>query len=153
MVRPLLASLCLFLAIAAAGPAPAQSSAQPVDLALEGMAVNVSVGVAAGVSMTIRGINTRTVTATGDFDNRNLVGRFQAAGRELPCSDGHTCLQFQGVLLGLEAGGFDEGTAATYIMTLSIPADGSDIDGVFVLGPLPSFDFEQHGLLRLRVAR
>jgi hypothetical protein len=151
MIRPLFAALCLFLA--AAAPASAQSSAQPVDLALEGMAVNVSVGVAAGVSMTIRGINTRTVTASGDFDNRNLVGRFQAAGRELPCSDGHTCLQFQGVLLGLEAGGFDEGTAATYIMTLSIPADGSDIDGVFVLGPLPSFDYEQHGLLRLRVAR
>ena len=147
-------SICFLLiaAIALQSPAAAQDAARPNTLKMVGTAMNVSIGVKAGVEIEIGSFSDKVLTAKGAFDGTNLVGRFQTVGRELPCSDGNWCFQFQGALLGLETGGFPKGTSATFMLTLTVPKDGSAATGVYTLGPVPSVDYAQVGTVDVKLA-
>lgn len=143
---------CLIAAMALPTLGAAQDVARPNTLKLEGSAMNVSIGITAGVKIEIGTFSEEVLTANGAFDGTNLVGRFQTVGRALDCSDGNWCFQFQGALLGLEEGGFPKGTSATFTLTLTVPKDGSAATGVYTLGPVPGVDFAQVGTVSVTPA-
>ena len=147
-MRSLIFAVCANLALlSTAAHADQRPDGSPISYA--GEALNLSVGVPAKMTLEISALNDETWIASGEFDNENLVGSFKASGREVyGCAEEHVCLQFFGVLNGLEPGGFPEGTAATFELSLMFPPDDFG-QGVYRIGALPSFDVPQFGRLLL----
>ncbi len=115
----------------------------------EGTAANITAGVASEVTLTLDTDGEGTLTASGNFDNRTLFGRFETTGRKLfPSPDGQaTCLQFKGrIALGDGDGsGFPGGTKTDFILSLWVAEDG--IIGIYHLGELFDRDYQQYGTL------
>jgi hypothetical protein len=144
------APLTAFLVLACALMA-STASAQAIRVA--GTGHNLTCDETTGVSMTITHTGP-SYRAQGAFDAVNLFGRFDAPGRQLSCEDspGATCLQFVGTVeFGGDGSGFPLGTRTTFVLTLVI--HGNDVHGVYHIGRLPDFDYEQYGTLAAAVTR
>lgn len=123
-----------------------------------GRALNVTVGVAAGVELRVRRLVDGGYTLDGEFDNVSLSGRVTGTGRvpsyddgQSACAQGHECILFSGsITLGSDAG-FADGTVTTFVLALDVAAGGTEVFGAYHVGPLPGFDFEQYGILDLDV--
>ncbi len=141
--------LALFVAL----PAPVHAE----DLrSFSGRALNVTVGVSAGVELQIRRLVDGGYRLEGEFDNVTLSGRVWGTGRvpsyddgQSACAPGHECILFSGsIALGSDAG-FADGTVTTFVLALDVATGRSDVFGTYHVGPLPGFDFEQYGILDL----
>jgi hypothetical protein len=122
-------------------------------ITLSGQAVNVSVGITAGVIIEISDTGNNELVARGAFDNKNLFGSFRASGRYLEeCAPTHLCLHFDGVLENLVDGGFSADTATSFSMALTLPRNAPSAIGAYRTGLLPSFSQDQYGTLTLTAA-
>jgi hypothetical protein len=86
----------------------------------------------------------------GVFDNVNLFGKFDIIGTIVTTSQDEsiTCFQFSGeLLLNSPKSGFKRNTKSSFVITLSISSCGAK--GIYHIGKLPSFDFDQYGTLEL----
>ncbi|MEM7059186.1 MAG: hypothetical protein AAF557_16495 [Pseudomonadota bacterium] len=148
MMKSIVAAIGLF--IIAAAPAFTQNTPPPVKIPFSGIAMNVSLGLYDTIEMWVTTPKAEIVKTEGTFGGKSLVGTFRAIGRAIDgCAERMKCLQFQGTLSDLEAGGFQPGIYTTWSMTMAIDADG-DATATFTVGPLPGFDFSQSGILQLK---
>lgn len=129
------------------------TSPPAVKIPFTGFATNVSLGLQDKVEMWLTNPKAESVQTEGTFGGTSLVGTFRAIGRPVDgCAESMTCLQFQGTLSDLESGGFAEGMYTTWSMTMAIDADGG-ATATYSVGPLPSYDHSQSGVLQLVAAQ
>jgi hypothetical protein len=117
---------------------------------LKGTVTNVTNGQSAQVSFRIATTDGVKFQATGAFDNVNLVGRFDVAGKVISREGEPVCLQFTGDIdVGIEGSGFPKGTKASFVLSLTLARQGAD--GVYHIGSLPAFgiNHDQYGTMRL----
>lgn len=145
-----LRALALLIAFAAPGLLHAQDARS-----YSGQAHNVTVGVRAGVEIQIVK-DGGGYTLSAQFDNITLAGTATGTGRpplyddgQAACAEGHECLLFAGeIALGPDAG-FANGTVTTFTLSLDIESASGAATGVYQIGLLPGFGFEQYGILTL----
>lgn len=161
LAPPLLAALaCTSTVALAPGAARAQvvtarnpRPPRPVTtFTLWGNATNVTANASTGVRFTMSTTDNVAYTVDGAFDNVNLYGRFDGAGRAVPC-DGAVCVQFEGTvrLGGADGSGFPEGTRTRFVLSVSV--SGPNAVGVYHIGRLEGMPVEQYGTLALAVRR
>lgn len=120
-------------------------------LTLWGTGTNVTANASTGVRFTMTTSDDAAYTVEGAFDNVNLFGRFDGAGRALPCDVG-VCVQFEGtVRFGGDGSGFPEGTRTRFV--LSVAVNGPNASAVYHIGRLDGMPAEQYGLMSLAVRR
>lgn len=133
---------------------PALAQAQGTR-SLTGLAHNVTVGVKGGVTLNLIRQPDATYSLTGIF-NGNLAGDVTATGRAptfddgtIACAEGHECLLFDGQIALDSRAGFANGTVTMFVLSLDMDAETSIATGVYHIGLLPGFAFEQYGILSL----
>ncbi len=134
---------------------PAASPAQQVET-LAGTAHNVSVGLRDSVTLQITRNADGSYGLTAGFGMVNLVGDVTATGYPptfddgySACAEGHECILFGGTITLDERGGFDPGTETVFAMHLDLDSTTQTGTGVYHIGPLPGFNFQQYGTILL----
>lgn len=147
MLRPLAVALCLAL--------PGLLHAQEART-LSGQAHNVTVGISSGVTLQIARFADGSYVLSGAFDNVNLAGDVTGTGGPplysdgvSACAPGNECILFSGWITLDSRAGFAEVTQSSFVLSLDLDAAQGQATGVYHVGPLPGFAFEQYGILRL----
>lgn len=123
---------------------------------LTGAAHNVTVGIRAAASLTIALNADGTYALSGGFDNVNLAGDVIGTGQApayadgtRACAQGHECILFTGQIMLDSRAGFEDGTVTTFTLSLDIDHATNVATGVYHIGLLPGFSFEQYGIVNL----
>ncbi len=114
---------------------------------VQGVAFNAGVNASTGFEMILTQNADGVVTASGQYDNVNLYGRFLAIGAELPCAPPGRCFQLRGSFEvgGEDGSGFPAGTTTSFTLTVALSA--GQINSIYHIGALPTLDFEQYGTM------
>ena len=138
----------IFIALTNASVAQRNENTK-VNLSLKGTVTNVTCGLSSGVTFTIKSSDGIAFQAAGEYDSKNLYGRFDVPGKVTQNDGNCICLEFSGELeLGKEGAATPVGTKAPYVMTVMLTPQGGK--GVYRIGKIPSvIDLEQYGCMDL----
>lgn len=135
--------------------APALMHAGEVRI-MTGAAHNVTIGIRAATTLQISLNVDGTYALSGGFDNINLAGDVTATGQAPfyedgvgACEPGHECIIFAGQIMLDSRAGFADGTVTSFTLTLDIEQALGIATGVYRIGLLPGFPFEQYGIIQL----
>ncbi len=118
----------------------------------QGTAMNVAANATSGFTITLVTTDGTSWSATGQWDNQSLFGRFAVTGQRSECADRALCMTLTGtVQLGDDGSGFPRGTSTTFAIQLAI-YDHRAV-GVYHIGPLPSMGAAQYGTVDLHPSR
>jgi hypothetical protein len=139
--------MILLAGAALGGPAFAE---EPSDIEWCGTDFLVTASVGSDVRVVIEERD-GTTTLHGVWPDVGLYGVFDGElVHEHVCAVGRTCVQFEGVLHDLEAGGFPPDTEAPMFISLDMATDGSGARGVYKIDLFPGgYPIEQYGILEL----
>ncbi len=142
---------CASKDLVAANEASAPVVAKSTVAEISGTVRNILVNQGASVKMQITREANGEWRAKGEFDNKNLFGRFDVAGRPIFVRDDYVSVQFKGDIDFGPEGGWKVGTRSTYVMTICLRA--ADADGVYDIGLLPNRDYHQYGTMTLTTSK
>ncbi|MEX3017483.1 hypothetical protein [Gymnodinialimonas hymeniacidonis] len=121
-----------------------------------GGAHNVTVGAHAALTLDLIRNGDGTYGLAITFDHVNLFGDVVATGGPpltddgyIACAEGHECITFEGTIALDSRSGFDDGTTTSFAMSLDLDGHSNTAMGVYHIGPLPGFTFEQYGTITL----
>ncbi len=134
---------------------PVLADAQQTE-SYTGGAHNVTVGVRSALTLDLTRNGDGTYGLTITFDHVNLFGDVVARGAPpltddnyIACAEGHECILFAGTIALDSRSGFDDGTTTSFTMSLDLDGNSGTAMGVYHIGPLPGFTFEQYGTITL----
>jgi hypothetical protein len=142
-------SAMIILALAVLAASAAAAAEPEIEWCGTDFLVTASVG--SDVRVVIDEQADGTTTLHGVWPDVGLFGVFDGdLINDVPCAAGRRCVQFEGILHDLEAGGFPPGTEAPMLISLDMAADGSGARGVYKIGLFPrGYPIEQYGILEL----
>lgn len=115
---------------------------------LKGIGNNITSNVSAGIQLSVLREEESAFRAIGRFDNVNLFGSFDLAGKVVKASENTLTLQFKGNLqLGNDISGFPPGTLIPFSMTLNLAMNR--VTGVYHIEQTKESAHDQFGTLDL----
>jgi hypothetical protein len=127
-------------------PQSPQSPQGPI-YRMQAVVTNLTANATSGIIMTMQLGSDGTATISGQLDNQNLFGSFESNGNQIYCGETIYCYQANGTFHvgGADGSGFPEGTSASFTITLAI--ENGQVRGVYRIGLLPDFTWEQYGII------